>query len=193
MLIIEGFNIRQILIDNGSFANIIYLLAFQQLKVDPKRLRPFESHLVSFSGDRVYPKGIVALTVTVGSHPQQVTCQLDFLVVDYSSLYNVITGRPTLNHWKLAASTYYLKVKFPMEYGVGEEEEKVETVELVDGELMKTTKIGTHLSAQMEKRLVQFLKSNLDIFAWSHEDMSGIATKIIQYHLNVAPEKKPIQ
>ena len=53
MLNIEGFNTKRILMDNGSFADIIYLPAFQQLKLDEKRLRPFESPLVSFSGDRV--------------------------------------------------------------------------------------------------------------------------------------------
>ena len=35
-------------------------------------------------------------------------------------MYNVIIGRPILNRWKAAASTYYLKVKFPTKYGVGE-------------------------------------------------------------------------
>ena len=69
MLMIEWFNTRRIFVDNGSFADIIYLFAFQQLKVDPKRLHPFESPLISFSGDRVYPKGIVTLMVTVGSYP----------------------------------------------------------------------------------------------------------------------------
>nr|XP_023878037.1 uncharacterized protein LOC111990495 [Quercus suber] len=49
MLTIEGFNTKRILIDNGSSANIIYLPAFQQLKLDPKRLRSFDSPLVSFS------------------------------------------------------------------------------------------------------------------------------------------------
>ena len=39
--------------DNGSSVDIIYLSAFQQLKVDPKKLRPFESPLVSFSGQSV--------------------------------------------------------------------------------------------------------------------------------------------
>ena len=52
MLMIEGFNTRRFLVDNGSSADIIYLFAFQQLKVDPKRLRPFESPLVNFSGSR---------------------------------------------------------------------------------------------------------------------------------------------
>ena len=120
MLNIEGFNTKRILVDNGSSTDIIYLPAFQQLKLDPKRLRPFESPLVSFSGDRVYPKGIVTLTVTMGAQPKQLTCQLDFLVVDYLSSYNVIIGRPTLNRWKAATSIYYLKVKFPMDNEVSE-------------------------------------------------------------------------
>ena len=69
ILNIEGFNTKRILVDNGSSADIIYLLDFQQLRLDPKRLRPFDSPLVNFSGDRVYPKGIVTLTVTAGSYP----------------------------------------------------------------------------------------------------------------------------
>ena len=73
MLNIEGFNTKRILVDNGSSADIIYLLAFQQLKLDPKRLCPFESPLVNFSGDKVYPKGIVMLTITVGIHSRQLT------------------------------------------------------------------------------------------------------------------------
>ena len=52
--------------DNGNSVDIIYLPAFQQLKLDLGRLHPFDSFLVSFSGDRVYPKGIVTLTVTRG-------------------------------------------------------------------------------------------------------------------------------
>ena len=67
-LTIEGFNTKRILVDNGSSINIIYLPAFQQLKLDPGRLCPFNSPLVSFSGDSVYPKGIVTLTVTVGTY-----------------------------------------------------------------------------------------------------------------------------
>ena len=70
--------------------------------------------------------------------------------------------------------------------------EALETVELVDGELMKTTMVGMTLSPEMKEKLVQFLKNNLDIFTWSHEDMLGISTKIIQHKLNVDPKKKPV-
>ncbi|XP_075654777.1 uncharacterized protein LOC142624941 [Castanea sativa] len=74
----------------------------------------------SFSGERVYPKGIVTLTVTVGTYPRQLSHQLDFLMVDCPSFYNVIIGRPTLNRWKSATSTNCLKVKFLTENDVGE-------------------------------------------------------------------------
>nr|XP_023871775.1 uncharacterized protein LOC111984375 [Quercus suber] len=120
MLTIEGFNTKRVLVDNGSSADIIYFPAFQQLKLDPGRLRPFDSPLVSFSGDRVYPKGIVTLAVTVGTYPRQLTRQIEFLVVDCPLSYNVIVGRPALNKWKASTSTYCLKVKFPTENGIGE-------------------------------------------------------------------------
>ena len=45
----------------------------------------------------------------------------------------------------------------------------------------------------MRRRLVQFLKENLDVFAWSHDVLPGISIKIIQQKLNVDFEKKPIQ
>ena len=153
------------------------------------------------------------------------TRQVDFLVVDCPTSYNVIIGRPTLNKWKAATSTYYLKVKFPTDEGIREvkgdqvlarkryqavlagkenhtwvieekEEEKMEaleTVELVEGEADKTTKIGTTLSPEMRTRLIRFLKENLDVFAWSHKDMPSISIEIIQHKLEMEPEKKLVQ
>ena len=53
--------------------------------------------------------------------------------------------------------------------------------------------MGTTLSLKMRTRLIQFLKENLDVFTWSHEDMSGIAPEIIQHKLNVNPDRKPVQ
>nr|XP_023894321.1 uncharacterized protein LOC112006266 [Quercus suber] len=224
-LTIEGFNTKRILVDNGSSADIILLPCVPTVETGSKRLRPFDSPLVSFSGDRVYPKGIVTLTVTVGTYPKQLTCDLDFLVVDCPSTYNVIIGRPALNKWKSSTSTYCLKIKFPTENGVREvkgdqvlawecyqavvaakenhtrmieekEKEKIkalETVELSDEEPNKITRIGMTLSPEMRTKLIQFLKENLDVFAWSHDDMPGISPEVIQHRLNVDPKRKPVK
>ena len=64
---------------------------------------------------------------------------------------------------------------------------------LVEDEITKTTRIGTTLSPKMRTRLIQFLKENLDVFAWSHGDIPGISPKVIQHKLNVNPERKPVQ
>ena len=49
------------------------------------------------------------------------------------------------------------------------------------------------MNLQKNKEIISFLKDNLNMFVWSHKDMFGIPVDIIQHHLNVDPEKKPVQ
>ena len=121
MLTIEGYNTRRVLVDNGSSTNVMYMMTFQQMKLDPKCLKPFgPPPLVNFSGDRVYSKGIISLQIITGMYPAQVTRMVDFLIVNCPSSYNVILGRQTLNRLKVATTTYCLKVKFPTSHGIRE-------------------------------------------------------------------------
>ena len=90
------------------------------MNLERDQLRPVHSPLVGFGGMKVQPVGTITLPLVVGAYPQQVTRNVNFLVVDCSSSYNAIIGRPTLNSWKVVKSTYHLSAKFPMEYGVGE-------------------------------------------------------------------------
>ena len=87
------------------------------------QLRPVNSPLVGFDEMKVQPVGIILLSVVVGAYPQQITKDVNFLVVDCSSSYNAIIGRPTLNSLKAVTSTYHLSVKFRIEYGVGQVQE----------------------------------------------------------------------
>ena len=75
---------------------------------------------MSFTSDKIVPKGIVKLTVTAGTYPTQISKEIDFIVVDCLSTYNVILGRLMLNKLDVAMSTYYLKIKFPTTHGIGE-------------------------------------------------------------------------
>ncbi|XP_075662884.1 uncharacterized protein LOC142632331 [Castanea sativa] len=117
---IDDYNTHRVLVDNGSSADILYYPAFQQMRIGREMLIPTDVPLVGFGGTRVYPPGAITLSVTVGDYPQQITKDVTFPVVDCSSAYNAILGRPTLNSWKAVTSTYHLMVKFPTEYGVGE-------------------------------------------------------------------------
>ena len=90
------------------------------MRIRKERLVPTNAPLVGFGDTKVYPIGAVTLLITVGDYLQQITKDVTFLVVDCSSTYNAILGRPTLNSWKAVTSTYHLMIKFPIEYGAGE-------------------------------------------------------------------------
>ncbi|XP_075665378.1 uncharacterized protein LOC142635047 [Castanea sativa] len=114
------YNIHRVLVDNGSLADILYYPAFQQMGIEKERLVPNNTPLVGFGGARVFPLDVITLAVTIGDYPQRITRNVAFLVVDCSSAYNAIIGRPTLNLWKAITSTYHLMIKFPTDCGVGE-------------------------------------------------------------------------
>ena len=60
--------------------------------IDKARLIPTNTLLVGFGGIRVFPLGVVTLSVTVGDYPQQITRDITFLVVNCSFTYNAILG-----------------------------------------------------------------------------------------------------
>ncbi|XP_065630950.1 uncharacterized protein LOC136068151 [Quercus suber] len=117
---VGDYNVHRVLIDNGSSVDILYYPAFQQMGIDRAQLMPASAPLVGFGGTKVFPIGSITLPVTVGDYPQELTRNVMFLVVDCSSAYNDILGRPTLNSWKAATSTYHIMIKFPTDYGIGE-------------------------------------------------------------------------
>ena len=90
------------------------------MRIDRERLTPTNAPFVGFEGTKVFLLGAITLTVTASDYPQQITREVMFLIVDCSSTYNAILGRPTLNSWKAVTLTYYLMIKFLTDYRVGE-------------------------------------------------------------------------
>ena len=76
---------------------------------------------------------------------------------------------------------------------VAEPTEILEDVPLGEGNLEKFTRIGTSIEEKTKQDLVQFLRENIDVFAWSHEDMPGIDPGVITHRLNVYPSSKPVR
>ena len=115
-------------------------------------------------------------------------------------------------------STYYLLVKFPTEYGVGETHEDqiahcecyiaialnieerwvkvepteaLEDVSLDDERLNQTTRIGTQSFLLVCKELTLFLRNILEVFTWSHKDMPRIDPNTVVHRINVFPSFPP--
>lgn len=62
-----------------------------------------------------------------------------------------------------------------------------------DGDNSRMLKIGSQLSQGAQQELVEFLRANLDVFAWAHSDMCGISPDIASHTLNIDPRYIPVK
>ena len=69
----------------------------------------------------------------------------------------------------------------------------VEIVDLSTGDRPRELNFGLALSVNEIDRLIQLLKSYLDFFAWSYEDMLGLDSSIIQHRLPLLPYARLIK
>ena len=98
ILRIGGYDMRRVMVDQGSAAEIMYPNLYKGLSLRAEDLTPYSSPLVSFEGKVISPKGQIRLPVQIGSE----TVEVDFIVMDAYSLYTSIVARPWLH-----------KVKYP--------------------------------------------------------------------------------
>ena len=117
--IVANKTIHQVLVDNGSSADIIFVSAFDRMGIRREKLEPVNTHLRGFSGEKVLPLGSIQLVLTLGDPPCQATTAVKFLIVDAPSAYNMLLGRPSLNAIKAIPFAYHMMIKFPTTGGVG--------------------------------------------------------------------------
>lgn len=108
---------KRILIDNGSFANVLFLNAFREMGLDESKIIKKTTFLIGFSGEHKSTVGEIDLPV----YAEGVNLCTRFLVVDSpTSAYNVILGRPWIHEMEAVPSTFHQVLKFPTKWGVKE-------------------------------------------------------------------------
>jgi hypothetical protein len=90
-------------------------------------------------------------------------------------------------------NVYQLKTSEEREEPYEEAKRDKQKIEIVaDGETKKVylddmpdraVTIGAHLNPEEEKKLIQFLNKNKDVFAWSAKDLQGVDRDIIEHIL----------
>ena len=68
-LLIVDYTTRKVLVDNGSSVDILYYLAFQQMRLGRDQPRLVNSPLVGFGGMKVQLVGTITLLVAVKAYP----------------------------------------------------------------------------------------------------------------------------
>ena len=87
---IGDYDVKRVMVDGGSAAEIMYLDLYKGLKLKPENLMPYSSSLISFDGKLVIPKGMIRLPIQTGLEIMEV----NFIVVDTYSPYTTIIARP---------------------------------------------------------------------------------------------------
>ncbi|GKV06375.1 hypothetical protein SLEP1_g18276 [Rubroshorea leprosula] len=70
--------------------------------------------------------------------------------------------------------------------------EEVEEIQLDPNDPTRKTQIGTKLNPEEREELIDFLKSNRDVFAWTSADMPWIPASVAVHKLGTNPLKKPV-
>ena len=69
----------------------------------------------------------------------------------------------------------------------------MEDVQVSEADPERCLKLGRGLALELRTQLADFLKANLDVFAWNHEDMVGIDPEVMSHRLNIDPHFKPVR
>ncbi|XP_074327075.1 uncharacterized protein LOC141665018 [Apium graveolens] len=113
--------VKRIVVDNGSSANIVFEHTLKRMDLGHLRMDPrLEDPLYGFGNTMIPIWGIIYLPIIFGTAPLQVSHIMKFYVISATSLYNMILGRPTFTKLRVIPSTIHLKLKFPTPGGIGE-------------------------------------------------------------------------
>ena len=109
ILRIRGYDVKRVMVDQGSAAEIMYPDLFKGLNLKTEDLMPYNSPLVSFEGKVIIPKGQIRLPVQTSSE----TVEVDFIVVNAYFPYIATIAKPWLHTLGAVSSTLHQKIKYP--------------------------------------------------------------------------------
>uniref|UniRef100_A0A2N9F1K3 Uncharacterized protein n=1 Tax=Fagus sylvatica TaxID=28930 RepID=A0A2N9F1K3_FAGSY len=113
---IWNYDVKRVLIDQGSFAEVMYKGLYEKLGLKEADLDDFSSPVFGFSGESTTPLGKTTLLVLA----RPINLQIEFIVIHGSSPYNAIIGRDWLHQMRTVPLTLHQKLQFPTKDGVME-------------------------------------------------------------------------
>ncbi|XP_065631943.1 uncharacterized protein LOC136068550 [Quercus suber] len=183
---IGDYDVKRVMVDGGNAAEVMYPDLYKGLRLKPEDLSPYNSPLMSFNRKLVIPEGVIRLPIQTGTK----VVKVDFIVVNTYSPYTAIVGRPWLHTLGGVASSLYQKPTTSVAPADRTTEEaRLEGLEkvVIDDDQERFFQVGTQLPPREKEELLEFLKRNLNVFAWDPCYAPGIDPSFICHCLNVNP------
>ncbi|GKV08871.1 hypothetical protein SLEP1_g20442 [Rubroshorea leprosula] len=210
---IGNHNVNKVFIDTGSSPDIMYWSCFQKMQLNPSSLQKYEGPIYGFDNQPVPVEGVITLPIYVGSEPRFRMASVSFLGVGvlkgnqrmartcYQDTFKKVeltvapggseSSRPT----RPGQQTMSISDIEHRPEGVEQKAEPVEPIETVPLNLdvpERTVKIGTKLTEEERAELLEFLRVNQDVFAWTTDEMPGIPAELTVHKLSTDPTRRPV-
>jgi hypothetical protein len=114
---VAGFTLHNILIDNGSSADILFIKPFEQMNLNKHTLELVANSLFKFSGKKINALGKKAIPVSFAKGEKvHMETIIDKVNMDYP--YTTKFDRGILNIFEVVIKQSYLCMKMPSPFGV---------------------------------------------------------------------------
>ncbi|KAG8641015.1 hypothetical protein MANES_13G092480v8 [Manihot esculenta] len=115
---LNKYEVRQVLVDTGSFVDLLALNIFNKLGLNKNNLAKVSYPLVGLGDTTVTVLGTINLPHVLGDEKQTRELYAKFMVVDIPLTYNVILGRLVLNCHGIVINMHAMCLKLPTPRGL---------------------------------------------------------------------------
>uniref|UniRef100_A0A2N9H645 Uncharacterized protein n=1 Tax=Fagus sylvatica TaxID=28930 RepID=A0A2N9H645_FAGSY len=190
---IGNYDVKRILIDQGSFAEVMYQELFEKLGLGKSDLSEYSSPVFGFSGESTIPVGKTTLPVLAGP----INLQTEFIVIQAPSPYNAIMGRSCGD--QVAAKQCVLAAARKGH------PEKVNPAGIYDNYSRQGLWVGRASTKKSPKRsdmnLTLLIKTiSIDLItnfetysSWSVYEAPGVSSNLACHSLAIPADAKPVQ
>ncbi|KAL2240243.1 UNVERIFIED_CONTAM: Retrovirus-related Pol polyprotein from transposon opus [Sesamum indicum] len=202
---ITNFTVHKVLIDNGSWADIIFKDLLVKMGLDNAKLEPVTTLLVGFGGNTPFAYNVIlgrpklnSFRAIVSTYHLKMKLPTQYGIgevacnqIEAKRCYNLSLRKSEVTEMRKFEDIRRVELQKQKHERIEPIEDHKE-IELVQGDPLKTTRIGSKLG-EFETFMIAFLRGNVDMFAWDPFDFKGINLEVIVHRLNVNPSARPVQ
>ncbi|XP_073153411.1 uncharacterized protein [Henckelia pumila] len=199
---VANYDVTRIFVDSGSFVNVIFQEAINQMDLGQYRIEPVVTSLFGFTGHAIQPVGPTMTTFMavasalhqkikfpVGNEVGEV--QGDQVIAQKCYVEEVRIEQKVARTDNVDRPGFAGMEKFNLiEDTSVTAEEEIE--EIMISPTSGMVKIARTLEAELKQLLLECLQKNKDVFAWSVLDLVGVHREIAEHKLNVIKGCRPI-
>ncbi|KAL0395106.1 UNVERIFIED_CONTAM: hypothetical protein Slati_4476800 [Sesamum latifolium] len=172
--LLANYEIERVFIDSGSSADILFGEVYDQIQLGDIPLEAVDTFLRA-QADILQAR----------------KCYVEAIKREKKRVLEEASGEENSNkRGKDPVLRPELKEEVPV---VVQSVEELLTIELILGDPDKIIRIGSKMKEEVREQVINCLRKNKDIFAWTPQDLEGIDPGIIIHHLNFDHTIKPVK